>query len=707
MIETTPFNSEKKEINFLKEMSDFKAVSTYARYNKAEGRRETWEEGPTRIEDMMLRKYNAILNEEQASKVKWAFDLVRKKRVAPSMRNFQFAGKAVETNNLRAYNCAVRHIDSLRSFSEVFFALLSGSGVTIGLNAKFFGRIPDLAEAKDKTGTVTTYVIEDTIEGWADSIEALLMCYHKGTAYTGRKLVFDYSKIRAKGTELKTTGGKAPGHTGLKAAHEKIKKWLDHLIEDNKQKRLRTTDAMDICMHMSDAVLSGGIRRAAMAVIFQEDDEAMFSAKTLLPIDKYRSFSKEGDIYEGFVWLEGLRYEVALSEYDYDLMKRDRKISWFHVYPWRSRSNNSVIIDKNKTSKAVFDKVFDNVKEFGEPGFFFTEDQDALSNPCFEIGFIPVTDSGECGLQVCNLTSINGAKISSIEDWKDAVEAATIIGTLQAGFTDFPYLNKASKILTEEEALLGVSITGFMDTPDILLDERNQYMMAKLAVKVNEDWSKIIGINQAARITTTKPEGTFSIIAMSASGIHPHHAHQYFRRMQVNKEDVIYKHFQKYNPHATEESVHSANKTDDIITFPIDIPKMAMVKKDLTAIEHLNIIRKTYENWILPGTSPANKKKVTHNISATVIVKDDEWDLVKDYLYENRLYFGGVSLLSSVGDKIYKQAPMEEVVTEEDIIKFNLLKDKWVEVDYTTLKEYEDTTKVSDTVACGGGSCEI
>lgn len=695
------------EINMLEEMSNFKAVSTYARYNEKVSRRETWEESVQRIEDMMFRKYSDKFNDIQSKKVKWAFDLVKQKKVAPSMRNLQYGGKAVEKNNLRQYNCAVRHIDSLRSFSEIFFGLLAGNGVTIGLNKKFFSRLPDLVTTHDKTGTVTTYVIEDTIEGWADSIEALLMCYHKGTAFSGRKLVFDYSKIRKKGTLLKTSGGKAPGHIGLKKAHEKIKWWLDHLIEDNHQKRLRTTDAMDICMHMADAVLSGGSRRSAMATIFESSDKEMFRAKSMLSIDKYRSFSKEDDMYEGFVWLEGIRYEVKLSEYEFETLKKDREISWFHVYPWRGRSNNSVLINKKRESKEVFDEVFEYVKHFGEPGFFFTDHDDSLSNPCFEIGFIPVTKTGECGLQVCNLTSINGGKINSIEDWKDAAEAATIIGTLQAGFTDFPYLNNASKELTEEESLIGVSITGFMDNPSILLDERNQYMISKLVTKVNEEWAKTIGINPAARTTAVKPEGTWSIVAMSASGIHPHHSKKYLRRMQINKDDSVYKYFKQFNPHAIEESIYSANKTDDVITFPVEIKEGVMVKSDLTAIEHLNIIRKSYENWILPGTSSYNKKEVTHNISATVIVKDNEWDEVKDYLYENRQYFGGVSLLPFTGDKIYKQAPMESIVTKEDEEKFQYLLDNWTSVDYSFFKEEDDTTEASDTVACGGGACEI
>lgn len=329
-----------------------------------------------------------------------------------------------------------------------------------------------------------------------------------------------------------------------------------------------------------------------------------------------------------------------------------------------------------------------------------------LVHNCFEISFIPVTQTGECGVQFCNLSSINGAKVSTLEEFLECSEAASIIGTLQAGYTDFPYLSNVAKKLTEEEALLGVSITGYMDNPDILLNEKNQYSAAKYAVKVNKEWAAKIYINQAARVTTTKPEGTSSLILKSASGIHPHHAHKYFRRVQINKQENVYKHFKKINPHMCEESVWSATKTDDVVTFPVEIPEKSMVKDDLTALKHLHIIKNSQENWVLPGTTEVNTKPVTHNISCTVEVNDDEWREVTDYIFENQKFFAALSLLPKLGDKGYQQPPMERVL-DEDLVKWENLTKDFKSVDYTTLVEKEDKTELTQTIACGGGACDI
>ena len=411
-------------------------------------------------------------------------------------------------------NCSVRHVDSLRSFAEIFYLLLCGCGVGIGLSKRFLGRLPDLVNEKDKTGTVLTYVVEDTIEGWADSIEALLNCYFKNTPYTGRKIVFDYSRIRPKGAILKTGGGKAPGFKGLKSCHSKIKSLLDHVIEYHNQPRLKSVNAYDILMHCADAVLSGGIRRSATSVIFDKDDVDMMNAKSYFTVDKVNAFHPAGEetvggyttkLYETKVTFEGIKYEITLKEWELD-NARQKKISWMHLFPQRGRSNNSVLLLRNETTLEEFQKIVSVTREFGEPGFVFGNHPDQLFNPCFEIGFIPVTD-GVCGVQFCNLTSQNGSKITSKKKFAESTEAATIIGTLQAGYTDFPYLSKAAETLTREEALLGVSITGMMDNPDVLLNPENQKEMAELAKQVNAEWAKKLKINKAARITCVKPEG--------------------------------------------------------------------------------------------------------------------------------------------------------------------------------------------------------
>ena len=650
-----------EKIDTLKEMSNFVFTSKYARYNEKAKRRETWEEAVSRVETMHLKKYSKLPKEDK-DLIKEAFNSVREKKVVPSMRSMQFGGTSVEAKNARIYNCSVRHIDSPRAFSEIFFLALCGCGVGIGLQKQFLDRLPNLVDASDKTGAIVTYVVEDTIEGWSDSIEALLNCYFKNTAYSGRKIVFDFSRIRKKGSKIKTGGGKAPGYKPLKNTLSNVKNMLDALIEDRGEKRLRSIDVCDILCYCADAVLSGGVRRSALSFIFDKNDDLMMNAKTG---------------------------------------------NWFTENPQRARGNNSVLLLRSDVKLDEFKSIINKTREFGEPGFVFANDSRQLLNPCFEINFIPETEDEVCGVQFCNLTSINGALTDTKDKFILHARYAALIGTLQAGYLEFPYLSRAARKITEQEALLGVSITGMMDNPDILLDKDSQKEAALAAVETNEIWAKKLGVNPAARITCVKPEGTSSIILGAASGIHPHHSRRYFRRIQCNKLDNVYNFFKIYNPDLCEESVWSANKTDDVLTFPVEIPEGAMVKEDLTAIKHLGIIKNAQENWVNYGTSKHNKKNIKHSVSCTVLVDEDEWDKVVKYLFENRENFTAVSLLPKTGDKIYKQAPMEAVISKEDEKRFEKLSKEIEKVDYTKLEEAHDETKPQDEVACGGNGCEI
>lgn len=1018
----------KSKTDVLEEMSKFIFASKYSRYDEKKQRRESWSEAVLRVRDMHLKRFS-FLPEEDLNEIKEAFRLVDEKYILPSMRSMQFGGKAVEAKHLRMFNCCVRHIDSLRSFSEIFFALLCGTGVGIGLSKKFLDRLPDFVGPNDKTGSVINYSVEDTIEGWADSVEALLMCYFKNTAMSGRKMVFDYSKLRPKGARLKTGGGKAPGYKGLKNAHQKIKKLLDFVIEEKKQARIKSVNVYDILMHCADAVLSGGVRRSATSVVFQPDDHEMTDAKTAQKVEHVYAFHKiENDKYEGRIKFNGEKMDVVLSEYEIKNLKENNLIGWHHVHPQRARSNNSVLIQRNKVTYDEFRAFFDKTVQFGEPGFVFGDHEDQLFNPCqpkwasvltkngistignvnigdeiwsetgwtkivnkwstgvkrvfkysttagffygtenhklvsngakvdakdcetidrltgeyssavtidpqdvmdglvigdgtvhkasgnlvllcigsndsdyfssevkdliikhrpgvgdtqheiqttitdqelpktfdrfipdrfyygnrntvcgflrglftangslcgsrvtlkwssrkgteqvvemlssigirsymtfnegksvkfsngsylckdsysvnittdrdkynqligflqdykneslagilektgktsksknsydvissdfiseeevfditvdnkthtywtgglnvsncFEIAMLPVTEDGVCGIQMCNLSTINGSKMTSKEIFKKAAKYATIIGTLQASYTDFPHLGHASEKLTREEALLGVSVTGMMEDPNILLNNETQAETAKYVCETNEDWANKILIKPAARITCVKPEGTSSLILKCSSGIHPHHAKKYFRRVQCNKLDPVYKFFKKHNPTMCEESVWSENKTDDVVTFPVTVSENSMVKSDLTAEAHLEIIKNTQKNWVANGTTKHNKKPLTHNVSCTVVVKDDEWDMVAKYLFENKEYFCAVSLLPFIGDKLYRQAPNEAVSTEEDSVKFDELTKLLIPIDYTELKEADDETLLQQEGSCYGGKCE-
>ena len=705
------------EDQYLDELSNFIFTSKYARYSEKLQRRETWKEAVKRVEDMHLKHFS-FLSPEDKKEIIWAFDLVRDKRVVPSMRSMQFGGKAIEAHQLRNFNCSVRHIDSIRAFAEVFYALLCGTGVGIGVSKKFLNRLPDLVDGTDKAGIVVHYVIEDTIEGWADSIEALLMCYFRNTPFTGRKIAFDYSRIRPKGAVLKTGGGKAPGYKGLKAEHIKIKELLDHIIEIQNQRRLNSVNVYDILMHCADAVLSGGIRRSATCVVFEKDDQDMIQSKTYFKVTKKGGFEfdEKRKVWEGWVYVEdplykGMKHEIEIpygkEDSEYKMLQDQRLVSWVRVYSQRARSNNSILLIKDKITKEEFTAIFERTKQYGEPGFVFGI-EDELFNPCFEIGMLPITSDGRAGHQHCNLTTQNGALIKSKEDFFECAKAASIIGTLQAAYTIYPYLSNATKELTEEESLLGVSITGIMDSTEILLNTKNLQKAATIVKDINEIWAKKIGINPAARCTCLKPEGTSSLVLKSASGSGPHEAEKYLRRVQVNKVDSVYKFFKKQNPHMCEESVWSAHKTDDVIAFPVTVPETSMVKADLTAIQHLEIIKLLQQNWVIPGTTLYNKKPITHNVSCTVLVEEKEWDIVMNYLYDNKEYFAAVALLPKTHGKLFEQMPLEEITSsEEDQTLWNKIVSEFTHIDYTQLKEEEDTTSLQQELVCAGGQCEL
>ncbi|MFA6089880.1 MAG: hypothetical protein WC755_08535, partial [Candidatus Woesearchaeota archaeon] len=400
---------------YLEELSNFAFTGKYARYIEKLKRRETWIESVERLEKMHLKKFS-YLDKVHLDEIKWAFSLIKEKRLSPSMRSLQFGGIAIEAHNARIFNCAVRHVDSNRSFSEIFYLLLCGCGVGIGLSEYFLNRLPRLVGPEDKTGSVLSYTVEDTIEGWADSIEALLNCYLKNNAYTGRKIVFDYSKIRKKGTPLKTGGGKAPGYKGLKLAHKQIKKILDHIIEERHETTLGTVHAYDILMHCSDAVLSGGIRRSATSIIFQPEDTGMINAKTYFEVTRKFRFEKNDKTgkYEGAVIVkDGIynykeKFEVELSDWEYnELLVKEQKISWNHIFPHRARSNNSVILLRNKVTYKQFVDIIKKTQLFGEPGFVFANDEKTLYNPCFTGDTLVAVADGRNAVSIKQLAEEN------------------------------------------------------------------------------------------------------------------------------------------------------------------------------------------------------------------------------------------------------------------------------------------------------------
>jgi ribonucleoside-diphosphate reductase alpha chain len=684
-------------------LSEYIAMAKYARYRPELGRREIFSEGVERVRDMHLEFFSAKLERrlpaalpaevlalagrggdllarqlggaDLGSIIRDAFAMVSAKKVLPSMRSMQFGGEAILGNHSRMFNCSFSNVDRVAFFREYFYLLLSGCGVGFSVQRHHIALLPPLPpRAAEHDLPVEHHQVADTIEGWADAIHALLQSF-----YEGRKIEFGYSSVRPRGAALRTSGGKAPGHLPLKKSLVRV----EQLLEQAAGRALRPIEVYDICMFIAKAVLAGGIRRSATICLFSPDDEEMMNAKTG---------------------------------------------NWFETHPQRSASNNSAVLSRSDRNAEHFRKLFRAQKEFGEPGFYFCDNPDAGCNPCAEISLLPVVDwelssdelarlyayghKGDLpgtgrlsGFQHCNLTTINGHAAVTEAAFYKACIAATAIGTLQAAYTDMPYLGPVTRLINERDALLGVSICGFMDNPTVLFDQEVLGQGARLCRATNRLIADLIGIRPAAKICTTKPEGTASLILNAASGIHPHHARRYFRRVQANRKEPIYAYFKSVNPQMTEPSVYNPD-TDDVITFPIEAPKKAILRKDLNAVQFLELVRLVQQHWVIPGADAQSRSPgLHHNVSNTCTVRADEWDLVADFIWANRSFFTGISLLQDAGDKAYAQAPREEVTTEADVLKWNSLRP--YRVDYTEMREESDETDLKAAPACAGGACEI
>ena len=610
------------------ELQNYTFVGRYARWIPEKKRRETWKESVDRVKGMMLEKYSEASND-----VEWAYDMMHKKRVLGSQRALQFGGSPILKHNARVYNCIASYIDRPRFFQECMYLLLCGCGTGFSVQKHHVEKLPDLIMRKtSKTGS-KKFTVPDTIEGWSDAVGVLVSSYLDQDdifpEYVQKNVIFDYSKIREAGSYLSSSSGKAPGPEPLKKALTNIKKVLDKSVKEaefNSNKKLRPIDVYDIVMHAADAVISGGVRRSATICVFSPDDREMAIAKTG---------------------------------------------NWFHDNPQRGRSNNSALLLRDSTDPERFSELMSSVREFGEPGFVWSDSTELIVNPCVEIGLYPVDEeTGETGWQACNLSTINCAKVKSKEEFFESCRAASIIGTLQAGFTEMEYLGEVTERILKRESLLGVSMTGIMERHEICLDPDVQKEGARVVKKTNRELAKKIGINPAARTTCVKPEGTASCILGTSSGIHPHHAKRYIRRVQANKMEDIYQHFKKTNPRACEESVWSANDSDDVICFCIEVPAGSKLKNQIGAIGLLEYVKSTQQNWVMTGRNDSLcvKPFLQHNVSNTINVKPEEWEDVEKFIYKNRKYFCGVSLLPLSGDKDYPQAPFTTVYLPSEMV---------------------------------------
>lgn len=777
-------------------LQEYTRFAKYAMYRSDLHRRETWQEQVDRVFNM----HEEYLGPDILASIKDDFYFTKKmvlqKRILGSQRALQFGGTPILKKHARMYNCTVSYCDRPRFFQETMWLLLCGCGVGFSVQKHHVEKLPEIKPI-DENNQVT-YAIPDTIEGWADSIGVLMSSYFDSDntpfpEYRGKKINFDYSLIRPEGSPL-SFGAKAPGPDKLKESLDNIAHLL--YVSAKHQTRLKPINAYDIVMYSSEAVLSGGIRRSATICIFSPDDNEMADAKIG---------------------------------------------AWRKEFKHRARSNNSAILIRSETSKEMFSALMKRVKEFGEPGFIWSENREALYNPCVEIGMYAKLDLNDdlrekfkdeiviqnndqqlSGWQFCNLCEINIKKASSKEKFLEACRAAAILGTIQAKYTNFDYLGEVSSLIAQKEALLGVSMTGMADCPEISMDPEIQKEGAQLVLDTNERIAKLIGVNPCSRSTCVKPAGCFSIdtkvrtldgvktledifiqqgydlkayqnksdvwlplkrplfiynendklekvtklyvnglsetcqiqlddgtilnctpkhkfkltdgnwkradelqegdyiqsfihrdgkilvdsvcynqdkimtvdletsdthtyqlsngcvthnttscILGTASGIHPHHAKRYFRRVQANKIETPLQFFKQFNPAAVKPSVWAS--TDEIITFLCEVPDGAKTKNTVNAIDLLKVVKLTQQNWVESGTrhDHMNRSWLRHNVSNTIHVQPDEWESVEDFIYDNRHWFAGVSLLPVSGDKDYPQTPFTAVFTPTELVRMH------------------------------------
>ena len=610
-------------------LSEITVYMKYAKYLPELNRRESWEELVTRNMNMHIKKYPALREE-----IETAYQFVYNKKVLPSMRSLQFGGKPIEISPNRIYNCAYLPIDDHRAFGEAMFLLLGGTGVGYSVQKHHVDALPEIRKPNPKR--TRRYLIADSIEGWADAVKMLVKSYFEG----GSTYSFDFSDIRAKGARLVTSGGKAPGPQPLKECLIKLQGILDAKEDGDK---LSPIEVHDMVCHVADAVLAGGIRRAALISLFNADDEEMIACKSG---------------------------------------------NWWETNPQRGRANNSAVLIRHKVTREFFMDLWKRVElsNAGEPGIYLSNDKDWGTNPCCEIALRP--------FQFCNLCEVNASDIESQEDLNARVKAAAFIGTLQAGYTDFHYLRPIWKRTTEKDALIGVSMTG-IGSGAVL--GYNMKEAAKLVKQENERVAGLIGINKSARTTTVKPAGTTSLTLGTSSGIHAWHNDYYVRRIRVGKNEAIYTYLAEYHPELVEDEYFRPHDTA-VISIPQKAPEGAIMRTE-SPFQLLDRIKKVHLEWVKPGHRSGNN---THNVSATVSLKSDEWELAGEWMWENRDHYNGLSVLPYDGGT-YTQAPFEDITQE----KYEEMLESLTNIDLSNVIELDDNTDLSGELACAGGACEI
>jgi len=612
-------------------LSDITVHMKYARYMPELNRRETWDELVDRNMQMHIKNYPKLEIE-----IRKAYTYVFAKKILPSMRSLQFAGKPIQVSPNRLYNCSYLPVDDIEAFNEIMFLLLSGCGVGYSVQQHHINKLPTITKPYMKRSK--RFVIGDSIEGWSDAVKVLIKSYLGGNKAS--KINFDYTCIRPKGARLVTSGGKAPGPQPLKECLIKVEGILQSKEEGD---ALTSLEVHDIICHIADAVLAGGIRRAALISLFTATDNEMISCKSG---------------------------------------------AWWETNPQRGRSNNSAVLMRHKVTKEFFMDLWKRVElsGAGEPGIYLNNDKDWGTNPCCEIALRP--------FQFCNLCEVNVSDIKDQEDFNNRVKAAAFIGTIQAAYTDFHYLREIWRETTEKDALIGVSMTGIGSAAVLQMDMKEA---ANIVTKENSRISKLIGIKTSARCTTVKPAGTTSLVLGTSSGIHAWHNDYYVRRMRVGKNEAIYKYLFKSHPELIEDEYFRPHDTA-VISVPQKAPSKSILRTE-SPFDTLERVKRVAQEWIKPGHRRGSN---THNVSATISLKEDEWEKAGEWMWSNRDYYNGLSVLPYDGGT-YTQAPFEDI----DEAKYNKMSKVLSDVDLTKVTETDDNTDLSGELACAGGNCEI
>jgi ribonucleoside-diphosphate reductase alpha chain len=619
---------------------EYIAASRYARFIDDKGRREQWSETVWRYVDYVFSRTPAIKdNTELKDRIyKAIYDM----KVMPSMRAMMTAGRSADRDNTCIYNCSYLPVDDPKSFDEAMFILLCGTGVGFSVESKYTSQLPDVPEQLFESEHVIA--VHDSKEGWAKALRLLI-----AHLYAGEVPKWDVSKIRPAGARLKTFGGRASGPGPL----VDLFSFAVNTFKHAKGRKLNTLECHDLMCKIGEVVVVGGVRRSAMISLSDLDDERIRHAKS------------------GPWWETAPHRALANNSAVYNETPTVGKFmeEWLSLY--NSHSGERGIFNREAAKKTVAKY------SHRDPNFDFG------TNPCSEIILRPY--------QFCNLTEVVVRHDDTLETLKDKVEVATILGTIQSTFTKFPYLRKLWQRNTEEERLLGVSLTGIYDNTEMCTNDEvlagNLAQLREHSRAVNELWANTLGVAKSAAITCVKPSGTVSQLVDSASGIHPRHSRYYIRRVRGDKKDPLSAFLVSQGVPA-EDCVYKPTQTV-VFSFPQKAPA-GLVRDDVSAISHLELWLAYQRHWC------------EHKPSVTISVEEKDWPSVGAWVWDHFDEISGVSFLPYDGGT-YRQAPYEECTEEQ----YNELKARVPKIDWTLFKEQTDNVEGAQMLACVAGSCEI